>query len=293
MKKNTYLALGLSLGLGLVAVAGASPAFAFPSVTSFQVSPTVFRGGDAVTLTINGQTSGSFTFIGCVVTFFNGLPYVTTDVGPTEPPYVAGTISADIINRYAEDLTYQGEAFSGACSSLTPSDTPVWSTNVLTITPQLAIDPVSLVVGSDAPVTASYTTASPSGLSPFDWGNGYGGDFRELDPSSCSVLFPVSIGDSQLPSGVTISDAQSPSGSAPSLVLDGAPAAGSEGTYKVCVGIEDGNGQPAAAWMNVTVASALPATGFDTPRVIVAAGVAALLALVGALLVVVRRRSRA
>lgn len=292
MKRSTFVAFGLVVGVSGAALLGAVPASAYTEITSFTISPSTFRGGDEITLTVNGQTSGEFSYSGCVVAFFDGEPYAAGDYDPGAPPVVAGTLPSDLINRSGEDILYQGMGYAGSCSTLLPTDTPAWSTNVMTITPQLVIDPVSLVAGSDAPVTASYTTVSPGGVSPFNWGNSFGGDFRELDPSNCSVLAPSSIGDSQLPSGVTISDAQSPSGSAPSLVLEGAPAAGSEGTYKVCVGIEDGNGQPSSAWMNVTVVAALPATGLDSFVMAAAAGFAGLLGLTGALFLVLRKRSR-
>jgi len=118
--KRRVLALGLSLGLGTSAVVGLAPAAALDSVTSYSVSPTTFRGGDDVVLTINGQTSGSFSFTGCVVTLFNGIPIFATDYGPSDPPYEAGTITTEILNRYGEDVDYAVRAFSGLCASVAP-----------------------------------------------------------------------------------------------------------------------------------------------------------------------------
>ena len=292
MKRRVLVALGLSLGLGTSAVAGLTPAAALDSVTSYSVSPTTFRGGDDVLVTINGQTSGSYTFTGCVVYFFDGIPAFSSDYGPSTPPFEAGTMTTQILNRSGEDVQYESRAYSGLCSSVSPSDTSVWSTNA-TITPQLVINPVALTVGASGPVTVDYTTASPGGVSPFDWTSGYGGDFRELEPSNCdATLAPVSLADSELPAGVTISDTQSPSGSAPALVLNGTPGSDAVGTYKVCVGIADDMGETSAAWMTVTVsAAALPTTGLDSFVMAAAAGFAGLLGLTGAFFLVLRKRS--
>lgn len=294
MKKSTSVAFGLVAGLGGAALLGAIPASAYTEITSFTISPSTFRGGDEITLTVNGQTSGEFSFSGCTVALFNGEGYSATDFSPTNPPLVAGTMSSDLINDFGEDLTYQGMGYAGSCSSIQPTDTPVWVTNVMTITPQLVIDPVGLAVGSAGPVAGSYTTVSPGGMSPFNWTGVYGGIFGELAPSYCDAsLAPVGIAGSELPEGVTISSAESPSGMTPSLVLEGAPAAGSEGTYKVCVGIQDSNGRKSAAWMNVTVAAALPATGLDGVVMAVAAGFAGLLVAAGAMFLVLRKRATA
>jgi hypothetical protein len=294
MKKSTYVAFGLVAGLGGAAILGALPASAYTEITSFTISPSTFRGGDEITLTVNGQTSGQFSYSGCTVALINGEVYTAGDYSPTNPPIEAGTVSSDLINMYGDDLLYQGMGYAGACSTIQPTDTPAWVTNVMTITPQLVIDPVELAVGSAGSVEAGYTTASPGGESPFNWSGVYGGVFQELDPSECTpTLGPVSLADSELPAGVTISDVQSPSGSAPSLVLEGAPDAGSEGTYKVCVEIQDSNGMPSAGWLNITVSAALPATGLDGFVMAVAAGFAGLLVIAGAMVLVLRRRATA
>ena len=294
MKKSTSVALGLVVGLSGAAMLASAPALAYTEITSFTISPSTFRGGDEISLTVNGQTSGEFSYSGCTVALINGEPYAASDYEPTNPPIVAGNISSDLINMYGDDLLYQGMGYAGACSTIQPTDTPAWVTNVMTITPQLIIEPVSLAVGSAGSVEAGYTTASPGGESPFNWSGVYGGVFQELDPSECTpTLGPLSLADSELPAGVTISDVQSPSGSAPSLVLEGAPAAGSEGTYKVCVEIQDSNGMPSAGWLNITVAAALPATGLDGLVMAVAAGFAGLLVMAGATFLVLRKRATA
>jgi hypothetical protein len=292
MKKSTYVAFGLVAGLGGAALLGAIPASAYTEITSFVITPSTFRGGDEITFTINGQTSGEFSYSGCTVALYNGVPYIEGDYNPASPPVVPGTIPGDIFNTYGEDLTYQGMGYAGTCSTIQPTDTPAWVTNIMTITPQLVIDPVELAVGSAGPVAGSYTTASPGGESPFNWTGVYGGIFGELAPSYCDAsLAHVGIAGSELPDGVTISDAQSPSGTTPNLVLEGAAAPGSEGTYKVCVGIQDSNGQKSAAWMNVTVAAALPATGLDGVVTAVAAGFAGLLVIAGAMFLALRKRA--
>lgn len=265
----------------------ATPAFAVnPALTSFAVNPATYRSGDPVTFTANGQSSGDFSFIGCERMTMNGLPMYSNDISDLD--YVTAGVAAPFVpNYFAEPITVQAVGYAGASCSDPVSGSPTWDSGVLTITPQVEIDPIALKIGEPVAAVHPYTDASATGASPFDWSSG--GAFIPQDDTACGIN-PLNGDGPSLPEGVSFDGAPSANGEAPDFLLEGTPAAGSAGEYKSCFLLTDGSAA-FPVWATITVTEpALPATGADASALALAALGA--VAVVGTGIgLVVRRRS--
>ncbi len=284
--KNRFLVLsGTAVVAALELSLSVTPAFANnPALTSYVVDPSTYRSGETVTMIANGSTSGTYAFSGCEFTVLNGLPLYQQNI--SENNYLQAGATTGSTNPFADTMTYRVYGYAGVSCSDPVSGTPTFDTGITTVTPQIEIDPILLTVGTTPPSSSPYTTKSATGNSPFAWTTG--GWFTAMSDSDCAIT-PGGAGAPSLPAGVTLDDTVSPAGDAPTFTLQGSPAAGSAGEYKLCVSLSDGS-VTLPAWATITVAdSALPATGLDAT----ALGLAALSALVTAALglgFVVRRR---
>ncbi len=287
MKKFAALGTVAGIALALGSVATSAIAGPPPVVTSLTVSPTTLRSGETFTFTVNGTSapdSSVDTFTGCYVYWVDGVPIQNQVSGaialPANPFAWANYSAVDSTLRYAG---WAG-ATCGVGDTL-PTGTPTWDTGVMTITPQVAIDPITLPVGTAISQSSfPYTYKSTAGNAPYDWA--LGGQWTEVSESICSTA--TTAFTSALPTGVSVDDTVSAAGDAPLLALTGTPT--TAGTYKVCMQLNSLSGQ-ATAYMTIVVEEPkLPATGLDATQVIAVAGGAVALAAAGAALVLVRRR---
>ena len=167
-----------------------------------------------------------------------------------------------------------------------PATPATFDTGDLTTTPQLVIDPITIPVGS-AISTASfpYTSQATGGSTPFNWATG--GSWFETTTDACGLNLTYFV--SALPTGVTVDETTSASGSAPNLKLAGTPT--TVGTYEVCMELEGDTAGSSTAFVTIVVEEPkLPATGLDVAQVVALGGGASALAVIGVALVLVRRR---
>lgn len=287
MKNFTkILTIGSVAGIALATLVGVMPAQA-ATVTSFTASPTTVRSGETISFTVNGSTtpnSASDTFTGCYVYFIDGTPITNPVNGAISLP---GQSAYEWDNFSGVDSTLRFAGWAGENCSPLPTGTPTFDTGIITVTPQVVIDPVTLEVGK--PITTAsfpYSYKAAGGTYPFDWTTG--GQFTETDADSCNNI-AVPAFTTALPDGVTIDDTLSANGESPNLVLSGTPK--TVGTYDVCLRLEGDSDGVAFAWMTIMVEEPkLPATGLDSAVIATAAGGAGIVAAAGLFLVAMRRR---
>jgi len=112
-----------------------------------------------------------------------------------------------------------------------------------------------------------------------------------LAPSECDESIDSDVPAVELPAGLSINTTPAPAGVIPPLVVQGTPAAGSEGTYHMCLMLEAD--RAVYTFFDLTIAEpALPATGTDSKLVIALASSAGSLLVAGLVLMIVRTRRR-
>lgn len=115
-----------------------------------------------------------------------------------------------------------------------------------------------------------------------------------MAPNECDESIDSSLPAVDLPAGLSINTTPAPPGVIPALFVQGTPAAGSEGTYHMCLMLEAD--RAVYTFFDLTIAAApvaLPETGTDEKLVAGLASSAAILVLAGLALTLsrVRRRS--
>lgn len=176
-----------------------------------------------------------------------------------------------------------------------PAGAPDMTTGNVTISPQVLIEPVTATVGSAIVGSPVSSDRSVIGSTPFDWSGG--GAFTLAPSTACRVMF-TSVDTAALPAGLSLDGATSAANTAPVITLTGAPAAGTEGSYRVCVNLSDSFAHGAFAWLDVTVMTppvvvpALANTGANNTAVpaTIAGSVRAL--ILGSALVLRRQRRK-
>ena len=278
-------AISLSAGLLGADAALASPN---PSIVTITETPTFVRGGDQSTTTINGLTSGYFSFTGCFARQNNGGIWQTYDYAENEF-YQAGTF--DDQNYFAYDSVFASRGYEGVTCPLDgslPVGDPTWSIDTRTVTPSLEIDPVTVEIGVTPSNNIPYSLYGPGGQTNLDVSAG--AHFSNEPDSECELNGDNSV-FSSLPEGLGVDSTVSPTGQFPELKLTGSATPGSEGTYLVCMKIQNALSQDFDAWMTVTVVEAsLANTGRDSALLAGIAGVSVVALVAGALLVLRRRR---
>lgn len=291
MNIKGFITVGSLLGVVAVMAVSAGPAMATsnPAMTSLAFTETSIRSFDPVDYIVNGQPSGTFSFTGCGYENF-GDQMVGTQQVDLNNFWVAGLANLPP-NWSADPIVYTLSGWTGATCPVDGVTPPVGAptyTALLTITPQLEIDSTTLKLGQSASGSVPFSTASATGVDPFGgWTSG--ASFGSEDDASCSILFPQSV-SSTLPDGITIDDTVSAPGEAPTLKLEGTPAPGSAGNYKTCVSLSDAN-LTMYAWLNITVEGDLAETGISDGAIIIAAGSATFVTLLGIALLIRRRVS--
>ena len=288
MKLKKFAAIGTVAGIALALGSVATSAVAGPpqAVTTYTASPTTVRSGEQITYTANGSTNpnDSWTFVGCYVYWIDDVQFNNTINGPFFP--LVGPIESR--NFRGVDSTFRAAAWSGqSCvTGAEPAGTPTFDTGILTTTPQVVVDPITITVGKEiSQASFPYTYEAAGGGYPFDWSTG--GFFAEVTSDTCAGMLNAFI--SELPAGVSLNEDVSANGTAPDLVLSGTPT--TVGTYDVCVELEGYSDGAASAYMTIIVEEPkLPATGLDVVQAITLAASASVLAALGAVLVLVRRR---
>ena len=298
--RKKSLSLGTLAGILLSTFGFAIPVYANGTipVTSFNATPTTIRSGDYFDFKVNGTqnpNSAVDTFVGCYVYWVNEVPTTVPVNGAISLP-TSTFFHVNFPNYDATNDTYRFAGWAGQnCAGLNLSSTPSWQSDLLTVTPQLEINTVNLTAGQ--PITGAsfpYSDKSSTGssTSPFDWSRG--GEFSLDTANTCG------LSTNELPAGVTLDTSTSANGVAPSLVLDGTPEEGTEGTYQSCVRIR-ANVAPGSgiylgisnAIMRIVVSAptpepSLPKTGISSAMTI---GItSALLLTIGGALLLVRRK---
>jgi LPXTG-motif cell wall-anchored protein len=278
-------AISLSAGLLGADAALASPN---PAIVTITETPTFVRGGDQVTTTINGQTSGYYSFTGCFARqnwdgVWQTYDYAENEFYPAETFYEH--------NYFAYDRVFTSQGYEGVTCPLDnslPVGNPTWSIATRTVTPSLEIDPVTVEIGVTPSDDISYSLYGPGGQTNLDVSAG--AHFSSLPDAQCTL----NGGDpnlSSLPAGLGIDSTVSLAGQFPDLKLTGTAEPGTEGSYLVCMNIQNELNQDFDAWMTVTVVPAsLANTGRDSALLAGIAGVSVLALAAGAILVLRRRR---
>lgn len=299
MKKfSRLIAVGVGLGVMGAGLLGIAPATAaqYPVATTLSVSPSTVRSGESTVTIINSLSTGSFRFIGCQGSSFAGVEnYADYNIG--SPLIMTAESSPTPFNYSAENLVFGYELWSDvSCGAggTRPAGSPDMTSGNITITPQLQIEPVTATAGSALVGSPVATEKSVGGNTPFEWDGG--GAFTLSPSSACSLSF-AAVDTAALPTGLSLDETTSASNTAPVITLTGAPAVGTEGSYRVCVNLSDSFAHGAFAWLDVTVMAppvvvpALANTGANDAAV-PATIAGSLLALVFGSCLAVRRQRR-
>lgn len=289
MKKLTKtIAFGAAVGIALALGGVATSAMAGPpqTVTTLTASPTTIRSGESITFTVNGSTdtTQAWSFVGCYAYWINGYQINNQVNGAFNP--LVGPIEYINISGTNSTLRFAGWSGETCVTDGEPATPATFDTGDLTTTPQLVIDPITIPVGS-AISTASfpYTSQATGGSTPFNWATG--GSWFETTTDACGLNLTYFV--SALPTGVTVDETTSASGSAPNLKLAGTPT--TVGSYEVCMELEGDTAGSSTAFVTIVVEEPkLPATGLDVAQVVALGGGASALAAIGVALVLVRRR---
>ncbi len=188
---------------------------------------------------------------------------------------------------------------SGLCTDLLALPNLPVATALIewTVNPALSVAPIApFTTGAQSSQTIATQVANPT-AGPVDMtlASSWMVDVGAACPTSLvnAIAPPIDVA---LPAGLSIDGTVSAPGVVPGLTILGTPAAGTAGTYLVCLTRFDTNGGRVGALVTITVVdpvvAELAATGVDGMQDGVLAGGAALLALIGAAaFVLVRRRT--
>ena len=159
-----------------------------------------------------------------------------------------------------------------------------------TVTPAIASPVTQTIYVGQANSTPATVTESYAGLAIENETTGALWS-EPLAPSECDESIDPDAPAVELPAGLSINTTPAPAGVIPALFVQGTPAAGSEGTYHMCLMLEAD--RAVYTFFDLTIAEpALPATGTDSKLVIALASSAGSLLVAGLVLMIVRTRRR-
>jgi len=313
--RRTLLAGAATVGMCLASLSLAVAPASAANSTNIVPSALTVSNGQAFSVSFPGYTSALGTGE-TICWFLNGNkdPGYGFDQGetPSTQSVTAGTLDESLNqNKSGVDVVisyvWMNLGFNGAGTGDCPADLadvyvgytngPVSISAVesssWTVTPAIQ-SPVTQTIyvgqanNSPASVTESYASlAIENTTTGALWSD-------PMAPNECDESIDSSLPAVDLPAGLSINTTPAPAGVIPALFVQGTPAAGSEGTYHMCLMLEAD--RAVYTFFDLTIAAApvnLPATGTDEKLVVGLASSATILVLAGLALTLsrVRRRS--
>jgi len=304
MKTKTLAGLA-ALAVAAAAFAGAaSPALATDgnTLTGVTATPGTVQSGDTVTVAYTGASPIDWN--GAQLFLSTGPSGEVLNQFCITNPTNMTTFTGPISNYQAEAVTHTQKFFVGACvDSSTPpvGQMPTYEASY-TVLPMVQTTDVAATEGVPLAPTDSAMLHGQFHADPWVPNGGF---FQAVESVNCAlaldvqpVSLPAPLTPISLPAGLLLDSTPTASGIEPMLSVSGTPAAGSAGTYKVCVELVESRPIDHAFGYQTIVIAAPPVpelakTGLRSD-VSLSAGLGSVFALVlgmGALLLARRRRA--
>lgn len=302
MKTKTLAGLA-ALAVAAAALAGtASPAAATngSSLTGVSITPSTVASGGSVTTTYTGIAP---------IDWAGAQNFVTT--GPSgevlgdfclDSPINLTSGTMEVTNYQAEAITTTEQYFAGLCVDFnTPpvGQMPTYEA-AYTVLPMVTTTDIAATEGELLAPTDSAMLTGQFHPSPWVPNGGY---YQAVESSNCALMndiqpasIPTPLTPIALPAGLTLNSTPTASGVEPMLSVSGTPAAGTAGTYKLCVEVVESQFvDHAFGYLTIVIATPpaeLAKTGRDTAAdsSLALGSLAVLILGAGALLVARRRR---